>query len=348
MSFVLLSFSVATLLVMSFWVLMIAAPRVLALVGIGHRPLGLVTLGSLALLVTSLALQQVDPRLVSGVSAWLKPAKFAASIALTAPMLAWILGQMTGARARRLHVAGTVIGVVAALELVIITVQAARGVPSHFNGATLVDGLLFSIMGAAISVLWLAELYLTVRAFRHTFATGVRTWGIRLGLVGTLAGGAVGYLMPVPTPAQRAALAAGQRPTMLGAHSVGVPDGGPGLPVTRWSTEGGDLRVPHFIGLHALQVLPFAALVLERRRRRASARPIVALGVGWIGLTLVALAQALRAQPVLAPDALTIAAALAIVLAAAAIAIGVPGRGRASSERRAVSRLDRVELQPRS
>jgi peptidoglycan/LPS O-acetylase OafA/YrhL len=135
---------------------------------------------------------------------------------------------------------------------------------------------------------------------------------------------------------------------MLGAHSVGVPDGGPGLPVTRWSTEGGDLRVPHFIGLHALQVLPFAALVLERRRRRASARPIVALGVGWIGLTLVALAQALRAQPVLAPDALTIAAALAIVVAAAAIAIGVPGRGRASSERRAVSRLDRVELQPRS
>jgi hypothetical protein len=303
----------------------------------GHRPLALVTLASLGVLVFALVMQQLDPRLVGGVPTWIKPAKFGASIALTAPALAWILAQMPASLERRAHRAGTLVGVALLVELAIIVIQAARGVPSHFNNATALDGALFTLMGLGVIVLWSAEIYVAVRAFRQDFATDARTWAIRLGLVGTLLGGGIGFLMPIPTRAQLAVAAAGGKPALVGAHSVGVADGGPGLPVTRWTTEGGDLRVPHFIGLHALQVLPLVALALERRRR-LKARPIVALGVGWIGLTIVALIQALRAQPLVAPDAITIATALAVVVAAAGIALGTPrelaafSRGRRASE----------------
>jgi hypothetical protein len=117
------------------------------------------------------------------------------------------------------------------------------------------------------------------------------------------------------------------RPTpLLGAHAVGVPDGGPGLPLTRWSTEGGDLRVPHFIGLHALQLLPLAGWWFGRRGRRnaaAGARAVrltVAVGIGYAGLLAVTLTQALRAQPLLTPDAVTVASAVAVLLACLLVA----------------------------
>jgi hypothetical protein len=217
---------------------------------------------------------------------------------------------------------------VAALELLAITIQAARGIPSHFNAATRVDALVFSGMGAAITALWLAELVITVRAFRFSFASAPRSWAIRFGLVGTLLGGAIGFVMPRPTPAQRQSLEARQATPMVGAHAVGVPDGGPGLPLTRWSTQGGDLRVPHFFGLHTLQGLPLVAWLLERRRRRLgstrgertpgdSLGPIIGVGWGWIGLTVVTLWQALRGQPLIAPDGSTLAALIVVALTSA-------------------------------
>lgn len=285
-----------------------------------HGPLALTTLASAGLFVGALLLGAFDHRQVLGVPVWVKPAKFGASVMMAAPVLAWILAQLPGSR--RLRAAGTIFAAVAALELALIALQAARGVPSHFNNTTPFNIAVFTVMGTAISFLWLAELYVTVHAFRHRFATPARTWAIRLGLVGALAGGATGSLMARPTAAQVASLRAGQPTPALGAHTVGAPDAGPGLPVTRWSRTGGDLRVPHFIGLHALQVLPLLALFLERRRRTSERlRAIAAAGVVWLGLFGVALVQALRGQSLAAPDVVTWGSLAAVLLAGAGVLV---------------------------
>lgn len=304
----------------------LAGRRVVAALWRAHRGLAALTVGAAALLVVTLLLGLLDGRQVVGAPVWLKPAKFAASVAVAAPALAWILGQMhAAAHPGRLRAAGHVITAMGALELLIITVQAVRGVPSHFNASSRLDGALFTVMGAGITVFWLAQIYIAVRAFRVGFASGARTWAIRLGLTVSLLGAALGFTMPRPTPAQLDSLRAGRPTPLVGAHAVGVADGGPGLPVTRWSTEGGDLRVPHFFGLHALQGLPLLALLIERQRRwagRAGTRLILATTLGWTGVTLATLVQALRGQPLLAPDVVTVALLVPFLVAAMLVVLG--------------------------
>jgi hypothetical protein len=110
---------------------------------------------------------------------------------------------------------------------------------------------------------------------------------------------------------------------------VGVADGGPGLPLLGWSTVGGDLRVPHFFGLHAMQALPLIGglLAFSAARRRWTEHGRLALvwtaGLGYLGLILLLTWQALRGQSIVAPDGLTLTAAglLAAALAVAVVAI---------------------------
>jgi hypothetical protein len=123
----------------------------------------------------------------------------------------------------------------------------------------------------------------------------------------TIIGALIAGFMTHPTPAQLVAAHAGQGMPIMGAHTVGAPDGGPGLSGTGWSTEHGDLRIPHFIGLHALQVLPLIAFVMRRRWLSSDTRVRLTLTAAGSYFTLVVLllVQALRGQPILRPDALT-------------------------------------------
>ena len=85
-----------------------------------------------------------------------------------------------------------------------------------------------------------------------------------------------------------------------GAHTVGAPDGGRGLPVTGWSTRHGDVRVPHFIGLHALQALPlFVVLVLRRGRDRTRTALAITAAGAYAAVFVGLLVQALRGMPML-------------------------------------------------
>jgi len=255
-----------------------------------------------------------DDRQLLGQPVWLKPVKFAASFSLYALTLTWLLGFVrSGSALVRRVVTGTgwVVAVTVALEVGLIALQAARGVRSHFNFATEFDQVIYSVMGVTIMVFFIANLLLAAILAFTRFESPVFGLAMRLGLVVTLVGMAEGFLMVSPTAQQLAGWEAGTPVTVVGAHTVGAPDGGPAMPLTGWSATAGDLRVAHFVGMHALQVLPLLGWLLQRRRELAEGRRKGLVGLAsaaYLGVTLLLVWQALRAQPLLAPDALTLTA----------------------------------------
>lgn len=264
----------------------------------------------------------VDPRTVMGEPVWLKPVKFATSFGLYAITLAWMIGNVTRWR-RTLWWLGTVTVAGFVLpEITAITFQAVRGVRSHFNFATPLDETVFMVMGGAAYLGWALTLALGVFLVRQRRLDKAMAWAIPLGVVISLAGMSVGYLMTAPTPEQAQALSSGLDLVTIGAHSVGALDGGSGLAVTGWATGGGDLRVAHFVGLHALQVLPLIAVGLRRLVPVAGARValVIVSALGYAGLTALLLWQAQRGQALVRPDALTLGAAAAL---AAVVSLGV-------------------------
>lgn len=201
---------------------MVRESRALAVFGVAMVALAVVCLAGLVL----------DPRLLGGQPIWIKPLKFSVSLALYAATLVWMVSLVSTPRTRRwARRAGVVIAVAGSIEMIAIVGQVLRGRSSHFNVATPLDAAVWSAMGTSIVVLWLATAGLGVLLLRERSLAVDTAWAVRLGLVVTLLGMAVAFFMTGPTGAQiAAAQSTGAMPT-IGAHAVGVPDGGPGLPL---------------------------------------------------------------------------------------------------------------------
>jgi hypothetical protein len=288
-----------------------------------HTSAPLTTAGLIMLpaLAGSVAGIWMDPTIITGAPAWLKPAKFAASIAIYSLTLAWVFRYLPEwTRMRR--IVGWTTAVVLVLELLIIGVQAWRGTTSHFNVATPLDGILFTLMGAAIVAQTVTSVAVAVALWRQPFADQALGWALRFGMTLTIVGAFTGGLMTRPTSAQLEEARLTHRLATAGAHTVGAPDGGPGLPGTGWSREHGDLRVPHFVGLHALQALPLVAVLLRRRiaADRVRVRLTTAAASSYAALFGILLWQALRAQSIAGPDMLTVIVLATWALATAAAA----------------------------
>ncbi|GHF76593.1 hypothetical protein ABTY35_19625 [Streptomyces fimicarius] len=276
-----------------------------------------------ALAVVSAVGLVVDDRVLVGAPIWAKPFKFSVSFVAYCLTLAWMLTLLT--RGRRIgRWAGHVVVLTSLVEMVIITVQVVRGKRSHFNTATAFDSALWNTMGMTIVVLWAATLVIAVLLLRTRIADRAEALAVRGGLLIALAGAALGFLMTLPSESQQA-VGNLDASDAIGAHSVGVPDGGPAMALTGWSTTGGDLRAPHFVGMHALQLIPLLliALVLLAPRfaplRDAGVRlRLVRVAVaGYAALVALITWQALRGQPLIHPDGITLAAAGAILAAVA-------------------------------
>jgi hypothetical protein len=286
-----------------------------------HRP-SMVFAGAMAVMtVVSIGGLIFDDRILIGAPIWLKPFKFAVSIGLYFVTWAWMTSLLEkGTRLARYT--SNALVVIMAVEYPILVVQVLRGRASHFNVATPLDTALYSIMGVSIAGLWICTFVLTVLLVRTPIRDAASRWAIRLGGMISLAGMAVGFLMISPTAAQIRSIKDGTFQGVAGAHSVGVEDGGPIMPITGWSTTGGDLRIPHFVGMHALQALPlFVLLLTVLATRFPSLRPdsvrgrlVLLAAAGYAGLVGLVTWQALRGQALVHPDALTLGA-LALLVA---------------------------------
>ncbi len=221
---------------------------------------------NVGLAVLALALLLLDRRLVTGALVWAKPLKFALSITAFCWTLGWLLADLPQAAQNAVRAISWGVAVSMLVEQGVIFLQAARGTTSHYNTRTALDGALFSVMGLFILVNTLMTVWALYLVWRHQphgpvgYVLGMRL-GLLLFLLGSVLGGAMIHNMQ---------------------HTVGAPDGGPGLPGLGWSTRAGDLRIAHFLGMHALQVLPLLGWALS------SWAPRWAVGLTWAGAALYA------------------------------------------------------------
>ena len=295
-----------------------ARPRVDDTPASWHRPLLLLAAVMAVCAVVAIGGLVVDDRVVTGQPVWAKPLKFALSIAIYAVTWAWLLRQLNRFR-RTAWWLGTVSAVMLGVEMIVIVAAVLRGTTSHFNVSDGLNATLWAIMGIAIVVVWVATFVVSLFLMASPGPDRARNLAVRLGALISVGGMAVAFLMVLPTAAQL------QSPGgVIGAHSVGVADDAAGLPLLGWSTQGGDLRIPHFVGMHALQMIPLALIVLELlsrrvpvlRREAVRARLVVITASVVTAVTALLTWQALRGQSIVRPDLPTGLAAAAIVVAA--------------------------------
>jgi hypothetical protein len=243
----------------------------------------------LALLAIALVLAIAwvfDARQLHGEGVWAKPIKFLLSVGLFALTSAWFIGDLPEARrgAAPIRAARWTILGAGAFELVYITWQAALGQASHFNEATPFHMVMYALMGIGALTLTATTLPLAREIARHgTGLSPALRLAVVLGLVLTFVLGA----------------GAGIAIAAYGGHAVGVATGGPGLPLLGWSTTGGDLRVPHFLGIHAQQLLPLAGAGLAAALPRRARVAIWLLSALYVLVTLAVFAQALLGRPLI-------------------------------------------------
>jgi hypothetical protein len=228
----------------------------------------------------------IEDRTFQGANLWFKPLKFHVSTGIYLATLGFFLPMTSDAfrrsRAGRFVVWGSI--VMTALELIYITWRASRAEASHFNSSTRLAQALYALMGIAA---------LTLAATGPTLAWGVARADAKPAHPTYRLAVFVGLLLSFCLGTASAVVM-----SVGPGHFIGTPPaGGSIVPLVGWSRTVGDLRVAHFMGLHAQQVVAivgfFAAAWLGKRGALAV--------IGFAGLYSIVVAglflQALAGQP---------------------------------------------------
>jgi hypothetical protein len=233
------------------------------------------------------------PSLVGPVT-WRKPIEFGISGAVSTLALAWVLGRLP--RAGLWDWTATIAILFFVPETALIDLQQWRGVASHFNSDTPFDAAVFNAMAVCIGIVVLGIAVLAIRSFGRVSGPPSTALGIRAGMIFLLIGQVLGGLI-------------------LANQFSG------GGPIANASIVGaaGELKIPHALALHGLQVLAILALILERTAV-SEGTALIAVACCTVGYALVLAAATLQTYSGLAPFALSPLALLASVAGAILVA----------------------------
>lgn len=226
------------------------------------------------LAVLFLLLSRITTVQVYHVNAWIKPFKFAFSTFLFSWAMAWYCHYLP---TFNINLFNWTVIILLGFEIVYIAIQANKGELSHYNLSTPTYAVLYSMMALAASIVTIYTAYVGLLFFTNDFPQlpNYYVWAIRLGIFIFVIFSFEGFVM-------------GSKLT----HTIGGEDGGPGIPLLNWSTKFGDPRIAHFIGMHALQVIPLISFYLLKNTK---ATILVAAFYGL--LSVFTLVQALKGRP---------------------------------------------------
>jgi len=187
----------------------------------------------------------LDSRMLLGANLWHKPMKFALSIGLFSWTMAWYLAYIS--QKAKVKIIQSTIILMMTIEQLIIIGQAARGELSHFNISSILNIALFQIMGIAILVNTIMVFWAFLLTRKEEFLPRGYKMGVLCGMLVFCIASLQGFVMVANF-----------------GHTWGAPDGQEGIFFLNWAKGQIDLRIFHFLGLHALQVIPLFAWFFAR------------------------------------------------------------------------------------
>ncbi|MCI0417466.1 hypothetical protein L0222_32270 [bacterium] len=235
---------------------------------------------------------------LEGPISWRKPILFGISGGLTTVSLGWVMGLLP--ERKSLLALSWIYTISMFVEVGLITMQKWRGVASHFNNTTSLDTAIFRLMGILIMIVAVIISIMTVWSFKDLNAKPEMALGVRAGLVFLNISNLLGMIL-VGYGSYTIQASPGDAPNIFG--------------------QAGMMKVPHALALHAIQVLPILAWILDHtpRERQSKMRVMKIALAGYIGLQIFTLLQTFTGR---APQDVTLISAVlaivsAIVLAAA-------------------------------
>ncbi|MBI1267486.1 MAG: hypothetical protein GC193_08665 [Cryomorphaceae bacterium] len=233
-------------------------------------------LACLVIALVFLVLTKTTSIQVYGVNAYFKPFKFAFSTFLFAWAMGWYCHHLPNFN---IHLYNWSVMLLLGFEIVYITLMASKGQTSHYNLTTSFYATMFSLMAVAATLVTLYTAYVGVLFFTQSFPElpTYYLWAIRLGIMIFVIFSFEGFAMGSKL-----------------SHTVGAINDNSNWFIVGWSKTVGDLRVSHFIGMHALQVLPILSFYVLKNTK---ATILVSLLYGT--LALATLVQALQGKPLL-------------------------------------------------